>query len=387
MHDNYQYVNQPADGHHNHSRLPYPLTSMSGECNMRLLKRLRVIATGAAWLAMFGTCVFATSARAQDKLPPSWLAQLDPKLVEAAKKEGQLVVYSSTNETEGLPLFKLFEDATGIKVNYIRGSDVQINARIAIEHRARQKAWDIVHTASVQQLPSDITASYDPPEANNIRPGARDKALRWFGVYTNYNTPAYNTKFVKPEDLPRTYEDFARRPQWAGKVAIDVNDETWLATLYEHYGEAKAKAITTDIVTTLKPVVIQGHLAVARAVGSGEYWIALNNFLNLTLNVKLAGQPTDFWVLDPVSQQYGQVGIATNSPTPNAARLAANFMLSREAQTFLAKFGRLPTRDDVETNPKGVLEPVLKAKVITPMPTPEEGRKWSKIFDDTFRHR
>ena len=342
------------------------------------------LAGSLAAVALAGLASFAS---AQDKPVQSWLAQLDPKLVEAAKKEGQLVVYSSTNETEGLPWMKIFEEQTGIKVSYIRGSDVQLNARIAIEHRARQKAWDIVQTASVQQLPPDIITPYDAPEAKNIRPGARAKDQRWYGVYTNYNTPAYNTKFVKREELPKTYAEFAKRPQWAGKVAIDVNDETWLATLYEHYGEAEAKKMMAEIVDTLKPVIIQGHLATARAVGSGEYWIALNNFLNLTLNVKLSGAPTDFWVLDPVSQQYGQLGIAANSPNPNAARVAANFMISRESQQFLAKFGRLPTRDDVETNPKGVLEPVLKAKVITTMPTPEEGRKWSKVFDETFRRR
>lgn len=324
---------------------------------------------------------------AQDKPPPSWLAQMDPKLVEAAKKEGQLVIYSSTNEKEGLPWMKLFEDATGIKVSYIRGSDVQLHARIAIEHRARQKAWDIVQTASVQQIPADMLAAYDPPEARNIRASARAKDQRWFGLYTNYNTPAYNTKFVKPEELPRTYAEFAKRPQWAGKVAIDGNDEQWLATLYQHFGEAEAKRMMGEIVDVLKPVVIQGHLATARAVGAGEYWIALNNYLNLTLNVKLAGQPTDFWVLDPVSQQYGQAGISSNAPNPNAARLAMNFLISQQSQQFLAQFGRLPTRDDVETNPKGVLDPVLKAKVITTMLTPEEGRKWSKIFDDTFRRR
>lgn len=347
--------------------------------------RRDILAVAVAAMVATSALGLAPAAYAQDKKPPSWLAQLDPKIVEAARKEGQLVVYSSTNEREGLPWMKMFEDATGIKVNYIRGSDVQLHSRIAIEHRARQKAWDIVQTASVQQLPNDIVAQYDPPEAARIRPAARAKNQRWYGVYTNYNTPAYNTKFVKREELPKTYEEFAKRPQWAGKVAIDVNDETWLATIYEHYGETKAKAMMSDIVKTLKPVIIQGHLATARAVGAGEYWIALNNFLNLTLNVKLAGQPTDFWVLDPVSQQYGMVGVSTNAPNPNAARLAVNFMLSQESQQFLATFGRLPTRDDVETNPKGVLEPVLKAKVITTMPSPEEGRKWSKIFDETFR--
>jgi iron(III) transport system substrate-binding protein len=326
-------------------------------------------------------------AAAQDKKPPTWLAQLDPKLVEAAKKEGQLVIYSSTNESEGLPWFKMFEADTGIKVSYIRGSDVQLHSRIAIEHRAKQKAWDVVQTASVQQIPADVIAQYDAPEAKNIRPSARANDQRWYGVYTNYNTPAYNTKFVKPEELPKTYAEFAKRPQWAGKVVIDGNDEQWLATLHSHFGPAEAKRMMEEIVSVVKPVVIQGHLAAARAVGSGEYWIALNNYLNLTLNVKLAGQPTDFWVLDPVSQQYGQLGISSNAPSPNAARVAANFMLSRESQQFLAKFGRLPTRDDVETNPKGVLEPVMKAKVITTMLTPEDGRKWSKVFDETFRKR
>jgi len=344
-------------------------------------------AVTAAVLAATTLAWMPVPAAAQDKQVPSWLAQLDPKLVEAAKKEGSLVVYSSTNEREGLPWFKIFEDQTGIKVNYVRGSDVQLNSRIAIEHRGRQKAWDIVQTASVQQLPPDILAQYDPPEAKNIWPSARAKDQRWYGVYTNYNTPAYNTKFVKREELPKTYAEFAQRPQWAGKVAIDVNDETWLATIYEHFGEAQAKKMMTEIVSVLKPVIIQGHLATARAVGSGEYWIALNNFLNLTINVKLAGMPTDFWVLDPVSQQYGQLGIAANAANPNAARVAASFMLSRESQQHLATFGRLPTRDDVETTPKGVLDQVTKAKVVTMMPTPEEGRKWSKVFDATFRNR
>lgn len=342
---------------------------------------------GAVALALLLVPVLPHQAGAQDKKPPTWLAQLDPNLVEAARKEGQLVVYSSTNESEGLPWFKIFEADTGIKVSYIRGSDVQLHSRIAIEHRAKQKAWDIVQTASVQQIPADVIAPYDAPEAKHLHPDARAKDKRWYGVYTNYNTPAYNTRFVKPEELPKTYAEFAKRPQWAGKVVIDGNDEQWLATLYSHFGDAEARRMMDEVVSVVRPVVIQGHLAAARAVGAGEYWIALNNYLNLTLNVKLAGQPTDFWVLDPVSQQYGQLGIAANAANPNAARVAANFMLSRESQQHLAKFGRLPTRDDVETNPAGVLDPVAKAKVITTMLTPEDGRKWSKVFDDTFRKR
>lgn len=65
-------------------------------------------------------------------------------------------------------------------------------------------------------------------------------------------------------------------------------------------------------------LIIQKHLAVARAVDSGGYRIVLDNFLNLTLNVRLTGQPTDFWLLDTVSQQSGLVGISSSSFTPKA---------------------------------------------------------------------
>ena len=55
---------------------------------------------------------------------------LDPAVLAAAQAEGSLIVYSSTNEQEGLPLFKLFTDATGIKVEYVRASDAILMSRM-----------------------------------------------------------------------------------------------------------------------------------------------------------------------------------------------------------------------------------------------------------------
>jgi ABC-type Fe3+ transport system substrate-binding protein len=120
-------------------------------------------------------------------------------------------------------------------------------------------------------------------------------------------------------------------------------------------------------------------------VGSGEYAFALNNYLNLTLNVKLAGQPTDFWVMEPVTLFFGQSGVNAKAPHPNAAKLAQNFIVSAEAQQFLTKFGRLPTRPDVETNPKGVLSGIEKAKVSTVLLDSEDEKKWAKTFKEIFR--
>lgn len=313
---------------------------------------------------------------------------LDKALLEAAKKEqGPLIVYSSTNEREGLALFKIFTDATGIQVEYVRASDSVLMSRIAIEARAGQSSFDLLHTTTVNKLPTQILAQFDPPEAKNIAPEARDKDRRWYGIYANYNVPAYNTQHVKPEDLPKTYEEFATRKQWAGKVAIDGTDNEWLKAMFQHFGEAGATKLIKDMVTNLKPVITDGHLALARSVGSGEYWVSINNYANLSLNVKIGGSPIDYWVMDPVALFFGQVGISAKSTRPNAARLAANFVLSQEAQAFYTKFGRLPTRKDVPSNPPGVVEAMQKHKVITTLLTPEEDRKWQRTFEQLFKGR
>ncbi len=92
----------------------------------------------------------------------SWLV---PDLAAAARAEGTLTVYSSINEQEGLPLWKMFEDAAGVKVNYVRSSDSIIISRVAIENRARQRSWDLAVTTTVNRLPAEVLLQFDPPQA------------------------------------------------------------------------------------------------------------------------------------------------------------------------------------------------------------------------------
>ena len=312
---------------------------------------------------------------------------MDPALLAAAKAEGSMVIYSSTNEQEGLPLWKIFEDATGIKVQYVRGADSQLMARVAIEFRTSQKAWDIIQTTTLNKMPPAQLAEYVPAEAKNIIAEGRDPGKRWHALYANYNSPAYNTKLVQPSELPKSYEEFAQHKEWAGKVAIDGTDNEWLKALFEHYGEQKATQVVKDIVAALKPVITDGHLAMARATGAGEYAVSLNNYVNLSMNVKLAGGNIDVWALDPVALMFGQVGVNSLAPHPNAARLAANFMISQEGQQFLAKFGRLPTRSDVKDNPPGTVDMLKKKKIITALLKPEDERTWQRRFNDLFKPR
>ena len=164
------------------------------------MRRSAYIASALAGVLASGA--LPLSAQAQSSR--SWL---DPVLLPAAQAEGSLVVYSSTNEQEGLPLFKLFTDATGIKVEYVRASDAVLMSRMGIEFRADQKSYDIVQSATINKMPLQMLAAYEPPEASHISPEARDPNKRWYGVYANYNSPAYNTDKVKASELPKSYED------------------------------------------------------------------------------------------------------------------------------------------------------------------------------------
>src|SRR5262245_50616765 len=130
-----------------------------------------------------------TSAGAQET-SRSWIMA---DQLPAARAEGSLTIYSSMNEQEGLPLWKLFEDAVGVKVNYVRASDSIILSRIAIENRARQRSWDLAVTTTVNRLPSEALMQFDPPEAGAVIAQARDPHRRWYGVYANFNIPALNT--------------------------------------------------------------------------------------------------------------------------------------------------------------------------------------------------
>src|SRR4051794_35252575 len=114
----------------------------------------RIVAPFAAAAGFAGLLLSLTFAPASgQKASHPWL---DPALLKTAQTEGSLTVYSSMNEQEGLPLFKIFEDATGIKVNYVRGADGPLMGRIAVEYRGGgQNTWDILQTTTLNKVPPE----------------------------------------------------------------------------------------------------------------------------------------------------------------------------------------------------------------------------------------
>ena len=335
-------------------------------------------------LALALTLGLAASAAAAQTGAPSWVL---PDVLAAARAEGSFNVYSSVNEQEGLPLWQEFEKATGIKVNYTRANDAALTSKILIEARSGQQGWDLLMTTSVTRLPPALRAQLDIPEAAAIPEEMRDKDRRWFGIYANYNTPAYNTNLVKLDKPPKDFEEFLTHKEWIGKVGIDALEFPWASSIIKHYGEEKGDKLLKQFFAEFKPTPVDGHLALARAVAAGEYAVTINNYVNLTNNLKMTGAPTEYWGQTPAAILLGQLAANPKAPHPNSARLAANFLLSKEGQTAVARFGRLPLRKDAATVPPDALARMGDAKIMTLEFSPEEEKLWQKRYQDYLRGR
>src|SRR4051812_49934263 len=96
----------------------------------------RIGVTRSALFAAAALLFAAGSAAAAER------AWLDPTLLAAAKKEGAVTIFSAINEEEEVPLLHLFQDATGIKTDYVRSADAALMSRITIEKRAGKESWD-----------------------------------------------------------------------------------------------------------------------------------------------------------------------------------------------------------------------------------------------------
>ena len=166
--------------------------------------------TGSAIL--LAVLVSIAPARAQNASASGERPWLDATLLAAAKGEGSLIVYSSTNEQEGLPLFKQFTDATGIAVAYVRASDAVLMSRMGIEFRAGQKSYDIVQTATINKMPPQMLAAYEPPEAKNVATPAYNALVRR-GLRFRYAYATVPQTLPSHEGDPDVERDHASRGQ------------------------------------------------------------------------------------------------------------------------------------------------------------------------------
>ena len=190
-------------------------------------------------------------------------------------------------------------------------------------------------------FPHEYLAPYDPPEAKGLMDGARAPDQRWYGAYANYNAPAYNSKFVKQADLPKSYDEFPAHKEWAGKIAIDDTDAEWVAAMFclLRRGAWRERSSKTSPPRSTRSLT-DGHLALARSVAPANTGWRSTTSSTLTHERENVGCADGLLAAQSGDAVFGAVGINVLAPHPNAAKLAENFVLSHEAQKLITTKGR-----------------------------------------------
>ena len=277
----------------------------------------------------------------------------DDRVIEGAKKEGELVLYSGMTVADGRALLDAFEKKYPfIKARHQRSSGGKLIAQIQTEHRTKKYLWDVYAQAGLEGyvlLEEGHFAAYESPERKSFPEGHKDTEGYWTTIYTSPMLPTYNKKLVPTNEIPKQYFDFLE-PKWKGKLGLDPRDVEWYANLKKVWGADKAKQLFRGF-KTQDINLRQGRALLTELLGAGEFAVLVNNYLQNAVEAKEKGSPIEWLPLDPVIAGAGPVSINRHAPHPNAAKLFVDFCLSKEGQEIIVKHGRTSARRDIKGNP------------------------------------
>src|SRR5262249_11940450 len=146
----------------------------------------------------------------------------DPALIEAAKKEGKVVWYTTLIVNQAIrPLKAAFEKKyPGIELQYTRADETPTAAKILEEGVAGRVQADVFDgiTNMVPLKRAQLLASYAPAAAGQYPAELKDANGHWNALLLYVFAPGINTTLVPKDRAPGTYQALLD-PQWTGKMA------------------------------------------------------------------------------------------------------------------------------------------------------------------------
>jgi ABC-type Fe3+ transport system substrate-binding protein len=294
-------------------------------------------------MMMKSICQFLLSCAALAAIAlPVAKAETIAELYEKAKAEKEVVFYSGGPAAPHENRAKLFmQQFPGVTVNVTGGFSNVLNEQIEKQMAEKKLAVDLVFFQTVQDFvkwkKEEKLLHFKPDGFDQIYPTFKDPEGTYMALSANALTYAYNTAAVKPEDAPKSAQDFLK-PMFAGKVitCYPADDD---ATLYlfhviiQKYGWG-----WMDKYMANKPSFVQGHLAVARSVASGEN-IATFDASSSVWPFRRQGKLEVVWSpVDETPLFTLTGGIFKDAPHPNAAKLYLTWFLAKEQQSHVGSF-------------------------------------------------
>jgi len=289
--------------------------------------------------------VSALAARVVSAAPAT--ETVTPALIDAAKKEGTVVWYSSVDLPVAERIAKAFEAKySGIAAKVQRNGSERLYQRLGQEFSSRIHAADVVNTSDgahfVVWKREDLLLPYIPAEvAQHLPKDQQDPDGTFFTWRASLSPLGYNTTLVKAEDAPKSFADLLE-PKWAGKIVKGhpgYSGTIMTATfqiardLGWEYLEKLAKQRVMQVQSSTEP---------PKKLQLGERAVMADGNEYNIFQFKEAGQPLE--VVYPTEGSpliTAPNAIFKTAPNPNAAKLFQHFLFSAEAQQLTSDVGGL----------------------------------------------
>ena len=310
----------------------------------------------------------------------------DQARLEKAKAEGKATFYA--NITAVAPIMDAFAAKTGIKGEYTRISTSKYLATVLSEHAAGKLTADVLQApVPVLERLSEkgLLTPYTSPSAAGYPDWTKtDGRIQLFGI--ECVAPIYNTERVKPEDVPKRYEDLTD-PKWKDRIVM-ANPSThattiaWLIGLKENVfpTEESWMAFLKGLAAN-RPTFVASFGSTPAPVARGEKLMAISLPKYI---VTKAPAPLDWApVHQPLLGTPRGIAIAASAPHPDAARVFMDYWLSRPAMQMLAdKVGECVLIPGVFPPIDGMDKAQVKAiRELADDETRQWGQRFKEIFD------
>ena len=318
-------------------------------------------------------------------------------LEEGARKEGTVVLYSAmiVNQAQR-PLAEAFRKKYPfIDIKYWRGDDNQIVQKVIAEARAKQPVADVVEGsgASGGMDEAGIPAAFYSAYSDVMPKDAQDPARKWITTRYRYIALGYNTKLVKKEDAPKTYDDLLD-PKWKDKLAWSMGSTASgalivITSLRAAWGDQKAGEYLEKLAKQNVSSLTMSNRAVVDRMIEGEVQVGIGFSAHHPIISARKGAPSDTVMLDPTPALNDAVHVVAAAKHPHAAMLLVDFMLSPETQTLLQEAEYFPSNPNVD--PADTLKRIVPknsgvpAVMITPELLLRETPNSMKVYESLFR--
>jgi iron(III) transport system substrate-binding protein len=304
-------------------------------------------------------------------------------LVEGAKKDGQLVFYTSNTWVAG-PVSREFEKRYPfIKMNVWRNDSKSLLKRLTEEHAAGRYLADVVETSPeyiTLLVRESMLQDHFSPELSAYDDQAKVKGKSGVLAWTNreiYISLGFNTRLISPAEAPISLKDYLD-PKWKGKMSIagTTTGVRWVGAILGAMGREFLEKLGAQEINVQN---VSGA-ALSGLVASGEVPLSPTIFNSNIFTHKQKKAPVEWRPVDPVIAGVGKSGMIVNAPHPHAALLFLDYLHSKLGQEVAMKGGLSSARTDI-----GSLEQKFNKLYIESQYTPEEFEKKYNEWEGLMR--